>query len=56
MYGVSYDENFAPLTKMSIVRTLVSLTVNGGWKVHQLDVKNMFLHENLLEEVYIEIP
>jgi Reverse transcriptase (RNA-dependent DNA polymerase) len=37
------------------VRTLVSLAVNGGWKLYQLDVKNTFLHRNLLE-VYMEIP
>jgi Reverse transcriptase (RNA-dependent DNA polymerase) len=41
---------------MSTVRTLVSMTVNGGWQQHQLDVKNTFLHGDLLEEVYMEIP
>jgi Reverse transcriptase (RNA-dependent DNA polymerase) len=55
-YGIDYDETFAPVTKMSMVRTLVSSTVNGGWKLNQLDVKNAFLHGDLLEEVYIEIP
>jgi Reverse transcriptase (RNA-dependent DNA polymerase) len=41
---------------MSTMRTLVSLAVNGGWKLHQLDVKNVFLHGDVLEEVYMEIP
>jgi Reverse transcriptase (RNA-dependent DNA polymerase) len=41
---------------MNIVRTLFSLAVNGGWKLYQLDVKNAFLHGDLLEEVYMEIP
>jgi Reverse transcriptase (RNA-dependent DNA polymerase) len=54
-YDIDYDETFAPMTKMSTVRTLVSLAVNGGWKLHQLDVKNAFLHRDLLE-VYMEMP
>jgi Reverse transcriptase (RNA-dependent DNA polymerase) len=56
MYDIDYDDTFVPVTKMSTVRTLVSLAVNGGWKLHRLDVKNAFLHGDLLEEVYIEIP
>jgi Reverse transcriptase (RNA-dependent DNA polymerase) len=32
------------------------MAVNGGWKVHQLDVKKIFLHGDLMEEVYMEIP
>jgi Reverse transcriptase (RNA-dependent DNA polymerase) len=29
-YGIDYDETFASVTNMSTVRTLVSMTVNGG--------------------------
>jgi Reverse transcriptase (RNA-dependent DNA polymerase) len=36
--------------------TLISMAVNGGWKLHQLDVNNVFLHKDLLEKVYMEIP
>jgi Reverse transcriptase (RNA-dependent DNA polymerase) len=52
-YGIDYDKTFTPMAKMSTVRTLVSMTANGGWQLHQLDVKNAFLHGDLLEEVYI---
>jgi hypothetical protein len=41
---------------MSTVRTLISCAANFGWPLYQLDVKNAFLHGDLREEVYIEIP
>jgi Reverse transcriptase (RNA-dependent DNA polymerase) len=54
-YGIDYDETFVPVAKMNTVRTLFSLVGNEGWKLHQLDMKNVFLHGDLLEEVYMEI-
>ena len=55
-YGIDYDKTFAPMAKMSAVRTLVSCAANFNWPLHQLDVKNAFLHGDLHEEVYMEIP
>ena len=55
-YGIDYDETFAPVAKIGTMRTLISCAANFGWPLHQLDVKNIFLHGDLQEEVYIEIP
>jgi hypothetical protein len=56
IYAIDYDETFAPVAKMGTVRTLISYAINFGWPLHQLDVKNIFLHRDLEEEVYMKIP
>lgn len=35
---------------------LFSITVNEGWPLYQVDVKNSFLHGELKEEIYMENP
>jgi Reverse transcriptase (RNA-dependent DNA polymerase) len=52
---VDYEETFPPIVKMNNVRTLISCVVNFGWDLYQLDVKNVFLHGDLEEEVHMEI-
>lgn len=34
----------------------LSLAANLGWKLQQFDVKNIFLHGDLEEEIYMEVP
>ena len=55
-YGVDYLETFSPVAKLNIVRILLSLATNLDWPLLQLNRKNTFLHGDLEEEVYMDIP
>ena len=52
---MDYQETFAPMAKMNIVRILLSLAINFDWELQQYDVKKAFLHGELEEEIYISI-
>ncbi|GKC89751.1 ribonuclease H-like domain-containing protein, partial [Tanacetum coccineum] len=54
--GVDVDETFSSVVKPGTIRTVLSLTIFRHWPVHQLDVKNAFLHGHLAETVYMHQP
>ncbi|RVW26049.1 Retrovirus-related Pol polyprotein from transposon TNT 1-94 [Vitis vinifera] len=49
-------ETFAPVAKIITVRVLPSLAANLDWPLQQFDVKNVFLHGELSEKVYMDLP
>jgi hypothetical protein len=55
-YEVDYQETFSPMAKLNTVRVLLSLAANLDWQLHQFDVKNAFLHGDLEEKVYMDVP
>jgi len=54
-FGLDYEEIFAPVAKLTTMRTILYIVASKSCKIHQLDVKNAFLHGDLKEEVYIKL-
>jgi hypothetical protein len=53
---VDYDKTFSPVVKFANVRSVLSLALSRNWMIHQLDVRNAFLHDTLTETVYFSQP
>jgi hypothetical protein len=52
--GIDFGETFSPMVKPATIRLVLSLVLSHHWPIHQLYVKNAFLHGTLTEIVYAE--
>jgi len=54
--GVSFNEIFSMVVKMSSIRVVLGMATIMDLKVEQMNVKTTFLHSDLEEEIYMLQP
>eukprot|EP00253_Pinus_taeda_P035128 PITA_35128 len=54
--GIDYKDTFVPVAKINTIRIMIELATKQNWKMHQLDVKSVFLNGELKVEVYLVQP
>ncbi|GAB1869619.1 Gag-pol polyprotein [Camponotus japonicus] len=54
--GFDYSETYAPVARLTTVRTLLSVINHEVLLASQMDVKNAFLHGHIEEEIYMKQP
>jgi len=54
--GFDYKEIYAPVAKLTTIRTLLAIILEEDLFAYQMDVKNAFLHGTLKEEIYSRTP
>lgn len=55
-FGIDYDEVFAPVTRDTTFRLLLSVAGTRNYIVSQYDIKTAFLNGKLEEEIYLQQP
>ena len=54
--GIDYEETYAPVDRIEVVRLFLAYAAQKKFKVYQMDVKSLFMNGELEEELYIEPP
>nr|GFC18010.1 hypothetical protein [Tanacetum cinerariifolium] len=54
--GVDFEESFAPVARLEVVRLLIAYAAHKSFTVYQMVVKTVFLYGPLKEEVYVNQP
>ncbi|KAA0048415.1 putative Polyprotein [Cucumis melo var. makuwa] len=54
--NINFFDTFSPVTRITSIRVLISITALNNLLIHQMDVKTAFLNGDLEEEIYMEQP
>nr|GEV98957.1 retrovirus-related Pol polyprotein from transposon TNT 1-94 [Tanacetum cinerariifolium] len=53
---IDFEESFSPVARLEAIRIFLSYAAHKNMVVYQMDVKTVFLYENLRENVYVSQP
>jgi len=56
IFGLDFEETYAPVVQWSTVRLMLSLSLSLGLKMKQVDYSNAFVQVNIDKEVFCELP
>ena len=51
--GEDYFDTYSPVARLTTIRVLLSLAASHGLLIHQMNIKIVFLNEELEEEIYM---
>ena len=54
--GINYDEIFAPVARLEVIRMLLPYTAYKMFVLFQMHIKSTFLNGFISEEVYVKQP
>jgi hypothetical protein len=54
--GLDFEETFAPIVHLEVIRFLLAFAAYKEFKLYQIDVKNDFLNGVIQKEVYVRQP
>ncbi|GJR66757.1 retrovirus-related pol polyprotein from transposon TNT 1-94 [Tanacetum coccineum] len=54
--GIDFEESFAPVARLEVVRLFIAYAAHKSFTVYQMDIKTTFLYGPLKEEVYVNQP
>nr|GFB74724.1 retrovirus-related Pol polyprotein from transposon TNT 1-94 [Tanacetum cinerariifolium] len=54
--GIDFEESFAQVARMEAIRIFLAYVAHKSFTVFQMDVKTVFLHGSLKEDVYVYQP
>nr|GFD20982.1 integrase, catalytic region, zinc finger, CCHC-type, peptidase aspartic, catalytic [Tanacetum cinerariifolium] len=54
--GLNFEESFAPVARMEVIRIFLAYAAHKSFTMFQMDVKTAFLHGSLKEDVYVCQP
>ncbi|PKU71695.1 Retrovirus-related Pol polyprotein from transposon TNT 1-94 [Dendrobium catenatum] len=54
--GIDFEETFAPVARLEVIRVLLAFACYKGFKLFQMDIKSAFLNGVIKYDMFVEQP